>query len=107
MVSIRHIDVLALMIIQLRHSSSSIEISNIFYIRNWLLNASFVYVPFRRRKKLMLNLIEEKVDELGFMTGFAGIDKNKTDIEATRDSFIAALLSGKSVKLDHLIDFFD
>ena len=106
MVCIQHIDVLALMLMQLRHSSSSIETLHIFYIRNWLLNSSFVYAPFRRCKTLMLKLIEEKVLELGVMLGVGGIDNNKTDIEANRDALIAAVLSGKSVKLDPCHRFF-
>ena len=48
----------------------------------------------------MLKLIEEKVYELGVMIGIGSIDINKSDEEASRDAFLAALLSGKTVDLD-------
>lgn len=104
MVAIQHIDVLALMLMQLRHSKNKVRTMHIFYIRNWLSNACFVYEPFKRCKTLMLKLIEEKVYELGLMTGIGGIDNNKTEIQASRDAFLAALLSGKTVELNSPLD---
>ena len=104
MVAIQHIDVLALMLLQLRHSKEIVKTIHIFYIRNWLSNACYIYEPFKKCKSLMLRLIEEKVYELGILIGISGIDKNKSDIQASRDAFLAALLSGKTVELDHPLD---
>ena len=47
---------------------------------------------------------KEKVYELGLMTGIGGIDNNKTEIQASRDAFLAALLSGKTVELNSPLD---
>ena len=101
LVAIQHIDVLALMLMQLRHSKDFVKTIHIFYIRNWLSNARFIYEPFKKCKSIMLKLIEEKIYELGIMTVVGGININKSNEEASRDAFIAALLSGKTVKLDH------
>lgn len=103
MVSIQHIDILALMLIQLKYSENAIRTIHVFYIRNWLANACFIYEPFKKCKLLMLKLIEEKVYELGQMVGSGGINLNKSDIESSRDAFWAALLSGKTVDLNRQI----
>jgi len=104
MVSIQDIDILALMLIQLRYSENAIRTMHVFYIRNWLANACFIYEPFKKCKLLMLKLIEENVYELGQLVGSSGIDLNKSDIETSRDAFWAALLSGKTVELNRQID---
>ena len=80
--------------------NSNLRTVVIFYIRNWLSNACFIYEPYKKCKSLMLKLIEEKVYELGVMIGIGSIDINKSDEEASRDAFLAALLSGKTVDLD-------
>lgn len=91
------------MLIQLRCSENAIRTIHIFYIRNWLANACFIYEPFKKCKFLMLKLIEEKVYELGQMVGSGGINLNKSDIETSRDAFWAALLSGKTLMLNRQI----
>lgn len=100
LVLIKDIDVLGLMILQIKAHKHDINYEHIFFIRNWILITSQNFEPFRICKKIIFEVIEENLPEIGFLNGIDGIDTNKIHSERVRESFIAAFLSGKTLKLN-------
>ena len=88
------------MILQIKTHKNDIKYEHIYFIRNWILIASQNFEPFRICKKIIFEVIEENLPEIGFLNGICGIDTDKIHSERVQDSFIAALLSGKTLKLN-------
>ena len=99
LVLIKDIDILGLMILQIKAHKHDIDYGHIYFIRNWILIASQNFEPFRICKNIIFEVIEENLPEIGFLNGIDGIDTDKIHSERARDSFIAAFLSGKSLTL--------
>ena len=102
LVLIKDIDILGLMILQIKANKHDINYGHVYFIRNWILIASQNFEPFRICKNIIFDVIEDSLPEIGFLNGVGGIDTNKNYSERMQDSFIAALLSGKSLMLNSL-----
>ena len=98
---IKNIDVLGLMLLQIKSNKETIRYELIYLIREWLLKASLDYAPFKMCLYIIFEAIEENLIELGEMTGSFGLTVNSTDAEKQRGATMAAIFSGKTDLFKH------
>lgn len=97
---IQHFDVLGLMLMQWHgRTAQDLRIHHIFYARLWLMRASRWLFPFRMTRNLLLPLIEERVPELGLLSGPSDLSLAKTDEDIARDAYYGLLFGGESFLL--------
>jgi len=98
--NIRHLDVLGLMLMQWRGGYYDfLRDFHVYYAREWLLSASRWIFPFRMTRNLLLPLIEERVPELGILTGPLGMSLDRTVEQQLRAVHRAMLLGQRPTKL--------
>ena len=102
--NIKNIDMLGLMLLQIKSDNSTIRYELIYLIREWLLKVSLEYVPFKMCSNLIFEAIEENLIELGDMTGEFGLKVNATDEEKHRLVLTSGIFSGNTI-LMKCIDF--
>lgn len=94
---IKSIDVLGLMLLQIKSDTSTIRYELIYLIRDWLLKASLDYAPFKMFSNIIFEVVEENLIKLGDMTGPFGLAVNSKYEEKLRLVLMTAMFSSKNV----------
>ena len=94
---IKNIDILGLMLLQIKSDNLNIRCELICLIRDWLLKVSLEYAPFKMCSNIIFEAIDENLIELGDMTGEFGIAANLTDQEKYNLILISGMFGGKNV----------
>ena len=94
---IKSIDVLGLMLLQIKSDTSTIRYELIYLIRDWLLKASLDYAPFKMFSNIIFEVVEENLIKLGDMTGPFGLAVNSKYEEKLRLVLMTAMFSSKNI----------